>query len=230
MLRRLALRLGVVLLVLAIPAAALAARVHVRVEGPNATIFGPTEPLVAPVSGTFAPPAGPPVTVSAATPLGALERASRLADFYYRIESFSFGPYVAQIGRRAGSATTGWVYKVNGVSPPVSATAYRLRRGDRVLWYYARFGASGGPNTLDLVRVRRGCFRAFAVDDAGKRHDPGAVVFHVDGRTFRSRGAPCPSGHWHEIRATRRGMVRSRVIRVRRPLPPFGGPRLTGRR
>ncbi len=50
--------LGVGLLALALATPALAVRVHVRVEGANATIFGPTEPLVTPVSGTWSLPAG----------------------------------------------------------------------------------------------------------------------------------------------------------------------------
>ncbi len=234
MLRRLAVPLGLSVLVLTVTAPALAARVHVRVEGPNVTIFGPSEPLVTPVTGSVAPPAGPPVTVGADTPLGALERASRLADFYYRIESFSFGPYVAQVGRRAGTDVTGWVYKVNGVSPPVGATAYRLRPGDRVLWYYARFGASGGPKTLDLRRTKcRGGVQAVLVDDAGRAKPADHVVFVVDGRRVRdANGALCPRGHWHTLRATKRGAVRSRVVKAprnRRRASSFGAP-LAGRR
>lgn len=226
MLRRSLVHLGAAVLVLGLAAPALAARVHVRVEGPNATVFGPTEPLVTPVTGTFSPPAGPSVTLDADTPLGALERASRLADFYYRIESFSFGPYVAQVGRRSGSETSGWVYKVNGVSPPVSATAYQLKEGDRVLWYHATFGAAGGPKTLDLVRfsspacpagasgcVTVRCVRAQLVDDNGRRTVATGARFVVDGRARRGRnGSLCPRGHWHEVRATLAGAVRSEVL------------------
>ena len=69
--------LGVAALALALAAPALALRVHVRVEGATTTIFGATEPRLTPVSGTFSPPAGEPVTLDGATPLGALERASR---------------------------------------------------------------------------------------------------------------------------------------------------------
>jgi hypothetical protein len=233
-LRRSLVRLGAAVLALGLAAPALAARVHVRVEGPNATVFGPTEPLVTPVTGTFAPPAGPSVTLDADTPLGALERASRLADFYYRIESFSFGPYVAQVGRRAGSETSGWVYKVNGVSPPVSATAYRLQPGDRVLWYHATFGASGGPRTLDLQRTKcRGGVQAVLVDDAGRATPAEDVVFLVDGRRVRdANGALCPRGHWHTLRATSRGAVRSEVVRAPRSrprAPSSAGAQLAGR-
>ncbi len=221
--------LGASLLALALAAPALAVRVHVRVEGANATIFGATEPVVTPVTGTWSPPAGAAVTVNAQTPLGALEAASRRGEFFYRLESFSFGPYVAQVGRLSGTETTGWVYKVNGVSPPVGAHAYELREGDRVLWYHATFGPTGGPRTLDIVRFGRGCFRAFALDDNGRRHAPGEVVFHVDARRIRTRGAPCPSGQWHDIRVTKGGMVRSRVIHVARHVPPTAGPALGAR-
>ncbi|HEX2112568.1 MAG TPA: DUF4430 domain-containing protein [Gaiellaceae bacterium] len=211
--------LGVSLLALALAAPALAVRVHVRVEGARATLFGPTEPFVTPVTGAWAPPAGAAVALDAATPLGALEAASRRGELFYRLESFSFGPYVAQIGRLSGTETTGWVYKVNGVSPPVGAHAHELREGDHVLWYHATFGAAGGPRTLALqrrtpVRSRRGvrCFRALSVDDNGRRAVERDVVFRVDDRAVRSRsGRICLRGHWHAVRATKPGFVRSRV-------------------
>jgi hypothetical protein len=216
--------LGAAVLALALAAPALAVRVHVRVEGATTTIFGAGEPLLTPVTGTFSPPAGEPVTVSAATPLGALERASRRGEFYYRLEAFSFGPYVAQVGRHAGSETTGWVYKVNGVSPPVGANAYELEEGDRVLWYFARFGPAGGPKTLDLRTSTRTCFRAVIVDDNGKTEAARDVVYHVDGRVRPSAGGSiCPRGHWHSLRATKVGAVRSEVAtgpRFRRVAPP----------
>ncbi len=222
--------LGAAVLALALAAPALAVRVHVRVEGATTTIFGATEPLLTPVAGTFSPPAGEPVTVNAPTPLGALERASRRGEFYYRLEAFSFGPYVAQIGRNAAAETTGWVYKVNGVSPPVGANAYELKEGDRVLWYFARFGPAGGPKTLDLRRTAsRACFRAVLVDDNGRSEPARDVVFRVDGRARRSAsGSICPRGHWHSLRATKAGAVRSEVVtgpRLRRVALPA----LTGR-
>jgi Domain of unknown function (DUF4430) len=218
---------GALLLAFVLAAPALGARVHVRVEGATATIFGPTEPWVTPVRGTFAPPAGPAVTVNADTPLGALERASRLAEFYYRTEAFSFGPYVAQIGRNAAGGANGWVYKVNGVSPPVGADKHELKAGDRVLWYFASFGPSGGPKTLRLVRepaervdcIRepcpqpRRCYRAKAESDNGALTDARPATFRIDGRFVRSRfGRICPRPGWRSLRATKAGHVRSQVL------------------
>jgi hypothetical protein len=213
---------------LLVAAPALGARVHIRVEGASQTIYGSTDPFVTPVTGTIAPPAGTSVTVSAETPLGALERASRLGEFFYRIETFSFGPYVSQIGRYAAAATTGWVYKVNGKSPPVGASAYTLRAGDRVLWYFARFGASGGPKTLRLKRVvsrldcirepcpGQGvhvCYQAQAQDDNGRATPVTGVVFRLNGRRVRSAdGEICPNAGWRTLRVTKTGYVRSSVL------------------
>ena len=107
MLHRLAVSLGAAVLALALAAPALAVRVHVRVEGARTTIFGATEPRITAVPGAIQPPAGLIVTVGAATPFGALEAASRAREFFYRVQTFAFGPYVALIRRRAGKATTG---------------------------------------------------------------------------------------------------------------------------
>ena len=218
MLRRPLVVLGAALVALTLASPALAVRVHVRVEGASATIFGATEPLLTPRSGTIHPPDGPDVTVSGATPFGALERASVLGEFYYEVTSTSFGPYVSQIGRYAAAGATGWVYKVNGVSPPIGAVDYQLKDGDRVLWYFARFGASGGPKTLRITGWFRHpkCYRAWAEDDNGRRSTVGDVTFRVNLHVVRSAdGTICPGRRWHELRAKKEGHVRSQLV-VRR--------------
>ena len=71
----------------------------------------------------------------------------------------SFGPYVDQVGRYP-APVDGWVFKVNGVSPPVGADQVELKDGDTVLWYWAQFGDAGGPKTLAArARRRRRCYR-----------------------------------------------------------------------
>lgn len=216
MLRRL-LALGVlaVVVALAVPAVALAFTVQVRVEGAARTIFGATEPRVTPYVGALPVDGGGSVDLTEPTALGTLESASLAGEFFYRIQAQSFGPYVSQIGRLPAEGASGWVYKVNGVSPPVGADAKVVTAGDEVLWYYATFSDTGGPPTLDLARAGR-CYRAFSVDDAGKRTQATGVVFRVDSRSVRSQsGRICPVGHWHELRATKQGAIRSQVI-VRR--------------
>jgi hypothetical protein len=178
--------------------AALAVRVHVRVEGKSLTIFGSTEPALS----------------ATANPLDALESASLAGEFYYHVTLSAFGPYVDQIGRYAAGASTGWVFKVNGVSPPVGANAVTLKAGDRVLWYWATFGQSGGPSTLLLKATgRRSCYRVLAQDDNGKTTAARGATLHVDGRNLRARtGSRCLGRHRGQVRATLPGAVRSNAL------------------
>jgi hypothetical protein len=197
-LRRLALLGSTVVLAATLVPAALAARVHVRVEGRTTTIFGAPEPFVAPAS----------------TPLDALEDASILGEFFYHVKQFSFGPFVDQIGRYASSDTGGWLFKVNGASPQVGADKVTLKDGDRVLWYWSSFSASGqGQRTLLLTRTSRNCYRVVAQDDAGARAIPAGASLRVDGRTKRATGgAACVGKHVGLVRAFAPGAVRSNAL------------------
>jgi len=177
--------------------AALALRVHVRVEGKTQTIFGAAEPTLA----------------VKANALDALESASLAGEFYYHVTVGGFGPYVDQIGRYPAGGSSGWVFKVNGLSPPVGADAVVLKPGDRVLWYWATFGPNGGPPTLVLRRASRGCYRVLAQDDAGKTRAARGAVLRVDGRSVRARaGSACVGAHRGLVRATLKGAVRSNAL------------------
>jgi Domain of unknown function (DUF4430) len=209
----LAVLVAAIAIAFALPGSALALRVHVRVEGATTTIFGATNPLLAPYTGSIPVDGAAPIDQRGFTALGALEAASRQGEFYYKLTSTSIGPYVSQIGRNPGSDATGWVYKVNGVSPSVGADASLVKEGDDVLWYYATFTDAGGPPTLDLVRAGARCFRAYAVDDAGKRTPAAGVVYRLDSKSIRSAsGRICPTGRWGALRATREGAVRSQLV------------------
>jgi hypothetical protein len=178
-------------------AGALAAVVHVRVEGRNTTIFGATEPRA-----------------SGSNALEALESASIAGEFYYHVAQSSFGAYVDQIGRHPAGGSSGWVYKVNGASPPVGADKVELKDGDVVLWYWATFGDSGGPPTLRLARRADGCYRVTAQDDAGKAVSTAGVFLQVDGRVVRTQtGKTCPGPHRGLVRAVRFGYVRSNAVK-----------------
>ena len=196
--RRLLVLVAVAAAVLvAVPAALAAVRVHVRVEGKTQTIFGSTEPALS----------------VQANALDALESASLAGEFYYHVTTASFGVYVDQIGRYPASGSSGWVFKVNGVSPPVGADAVTLKPGDRVLWYWATFGPNGGPPTLVLRRASRGCYRVQAQDDAGKTSTARGAVLRVDGRLVRARtGSACVGAHRGLVRATLKGAVRSNAV------------------
>ena len=177
---------------------ALAARVSVRVEGRSMSIFGSLETRFE----------------AGANAMQALDVASIRGEFYYHVTQSSFGPYVDQIGRHAAGATTGWVFKVNGVSPPVGADKFDLNDGDRVLWYWATFGPNGGPPTLLLSRTGRNCYRVASENDQGVDRLAAGAVLHVDGRRVRTRaGRGCVGRHRGTVRATLAGAVRSNALR-----------------
>ncbi len=184
-------------LALTLASSALAASVSVRVEGKTMSIFGAAEPRV-----------------SAANALTALDAASFRGEFYYHLTATSFGPYVDQIGRYSAGGANGWVFKVNGVSPPVGADQVQLQDGDRVLWYWATFGATGGPPTLLLSRTSRNCYRVVSENDAGVDSAAAGAVLTVDGRKVRTRsGRACVGKHSGLVRAALTGAVRSNALR-----------------
>ena len=183
-----------------LPASAFAATVKVRVEGQTQTLFAPTE-----------------ATVTAASAQDALEQASLAGEFYYHVTVTGFGPYVDQVGRYGGTASSGWVFKVNDVSPPVGADKVVLKDGDRVLWYYATFGPTGGPPTLSVKASKKGCYVAQAFDDNGKAATVSGLVFHIGSkRTIKGNANVdvCPGPHpGLLVRATATGAVRSNAVK-----------------
>jgi Domain of unknown function (DUF4430) len=195
--RRLSVLAAIVAALVLVPSA-FAIGVHVRVEGKTRTIFGSTEPTLS----------------VKANVLDALDAASLAGEFYYHVKNTSFGPYVDQIGRYAATGSSGWGFKVNGVAPPVGATAVTLKPGDRVLWYWATFGPTGGPSTLVLQKTKRFCYRVLAQNDAGKTSPARGAILHVGSRTVRARsGSACVGRHSGLVRATLKGAVRSNALR-----------------
>ena len=187
----------VALAALLVPSA-LAARVSVRIEGRTLSIFNALETRFE----------------AGANALTALDAASFRGEFYYHVHQASFGPYVDQIGRYQASGASGWVYKVNGVSPPVGPNDQALNDGDRVLWYWATFGPTGGPPTLLLTRTGRNCYRVVSENDQGVDAAAAGATLHVDGRRVRTRaGRACVGKHVGTVRATLAGAVRSNALR-----------------
>jgi hypothetical protein len=181
---------------LVVASTAFAARVHIRVEGKTQTIFGATEPTL---------------TVKD-TPVDALEAASLAGEFFYHLTTTG---YVDQIGRYPAAGFSGWVFKVNGILPPVAASAVHLKDGDTVLWYYATFSGPAGPLTLEvensIVRGKR-CFFATGRNDAGHASRVRGVVFTLNGRRISSaNGVVCTRKARYAIRVAKTGAVRSRL-------------------
>lgn len=197
MLKRKLSTLAVTLLAaLLVTSAAAAATITIRVEGKTTTIFAPGGQKVA---GTNA--------------LDALEAASVAGEFHYALAEAQFGRYVSQIGKYPAAGSAGWVFKVNGASPPVGADQVVLKDGDQLLWYWAEFGPSGGPKTLTLQRLPGNCYRVLAVDDTGKSGVAAGAVLRVGTKPFRTTaGRACIGRHTGLVRATLAGHVRSNAV------------------
>ncbi len=184
---------------LALAPAAPAARVSIRVEGRTQTIYGKA-----------------PRAAEAETPLAALLRASLAGEFYVNVRETSFGPFVDQIGRFPAAGLSGWLFKVNGASPPVGAADVRLRDGDSVLWYWADFDATSfaGPATLQLRRTSARCYAAFAQDDNGTAAAARDVRIWITGvpKGVSGDGRFCVRGTRGLVHVTRAGAVRSNAL------------------
>jgi hypothetical protein len=197
--RRFCIFVAALVAALLVVPAAFALSVHVRVEGKTRTIFGSSEPTLSVKSNA----------------LDALDSASVAGEFYYHVQLASFGRYVDQVGRYPATGSSGWVFKVNGVSPPVGADAVTLKDGDHVLWYWATFGPKGGPATLSLrAGTKRNCYRVLAQDDTGGMKPARGARLHVGSRSVLARtGSACLGAHRGLVTATLKGAVRSNAIR-----------------
>ena len=193
----LAVLLSGLLLAAVLTSGALAAGVKIRVEGKTQTIYGATQPAI-----------------QADNVLQALDVASTAGEFHYALTTSSFGDYVSQIGKYAAAGSAGWAFKVNGVSPPVGADKVALEDGDVVLWYYATFGPTGGPPTLDLKRLPGNCYVVETVDDAGKRaRARNATLVAGKKRVRAPQGRACIGAHTGLVRAVAAGAIRSNAVR-----------------
>jgi hypothetical protein len=203
--RPVALLVALAAALLIVPSA-VAVRVHVRVEGKTRTIFGAVDPIVDVTS--------PSANAQPENALDALETASTLGEFFYHVTQTGFGPYIDQVGRFPAAGQTGWVFKVNGASPPVGADQVKLNAGDSILWYWAQFGVAGGPKTLALRRSGR-CYTAQTQDDAGKTTPANGATLRVGSRrgVAMPRGRACIGAHRGLlVRATLDGAVRSNAL------------------
>jgi hypothetical protein len=107
------------------------------------------------------------------------------------------------------------VFKVNDASPPVGADQVALANGDRVLWYFAEFGPTGGPPTLFLKKAAGGCYAATAFDDNHRVVAVSGLALRVGSKrtvAFRN-GQACPGAHRGLlVRAVATGAVRSNAL------------------
>jgi hypothetical protein len=134
--------------------------------------------------------------VPASTPLAALD--ARLATEHVGYHARDFGRcsprtagssrqlFVDRIARDRNRGRNGWFYKLNdlagtaGGADPSGIPGGRLRKGDRVLWFFCRFDAAAGS-----------CQRSLRITLADRIVRPGAqVAVRVRGYDNEARGRP----------------------------------------
>ena len=183
MLRRSLVLLAVVAPLSSLAGLAAAAQVDVRVEGKTQTIFGADEPRSsARTRWTRSTPAArwPSSTPTSRALVRPVRRPGRL------------------LPRRR---PTGWVFKVNGVSPPVGADQVQLKDGDTVLWYFAQFGADRRPaDARSLEPIERAA-------TARRRRTTRAWRQVPPASSSTSARRPCPHRRDASVRGSPHGLV-----------------------
>ena len=189
-------------------AAARSATAALRVEGPNGALESGTsyvtgtERIKKATSKQCKPHAGR-FRIPGPTALGIVNSAAnakrRLRPV--RVRNDSFGFFMCTIGGIVGTPPpapfSGWLYRVNHVSPSQSADTFRLHGGDRVLWAFTDFGPAG-TNTGDELSLRGvpagdadGTFEVHVVgfDFTGAMHDvAGATIAGASGAPTDANG------------------------------------------
>jgi hypothetical protein len=181
--------------------------------------------------------------VPAATPMAALalRRRTRVRFVDYgscsRRPADASGLFVKALGRFVNRGLDGWVYKVNGrlgtagaADPTGPFGDGRLRRRDRVVWFYCVYAERSCQRSLDLeAEVEDGELRVAvdAYDDDGEGVDAARAKVVVRNRRGRevAREVTDAEGRVsfalqpgrHTVHARKRGTIRSfeEVVRVR---------------
>ena len=210
--------------------AAAATKVNVRVEGAKATLF---EGDVSASAGSLLSNIGEDrsshscdVTsnggsgVAAATPSRALLAASEMPlgdrlgpigfEWYESFEDFVIG----RVGSEASSGDDYWQYWVNFKPGDVGGCAAPLRKGDRVLWAIAEYGAPALRLNAPKV-ARKG--RAFNVRVTSGATGKAVAGARVGGATTGASGLARLTlrfGSKRALGATKRGAIRSNIESV----------------
>ena len=214
--KRVLIIFSIAVLAVVFVSSAAAVSVSVRIEGKTRTLFGGTDPQLQVTS----------------TALDALVAAAHAGEIYYHLSTGSSGSYVDQIGLYPALASGGWMFKVNGVLPPVGADKVALKSGDHVLWYWANFDPAtfAGPKTLRLTisglthaeralerrtHAKLYCYAAVAQDDRGAITPANGAVLHVGSKRAvkTGKGRACVGPHRGLlVQATLSGAVRSNKL------------------
>ncbi|MEM2865340.1 MAG: prenyltransferase/squalene oxidase repeat-containing protein [Candidatus Bathyarchaeia archaeon] len=174
------------------------------------------------------------------TPLGALDRASRMGGFNYLVNDTAWGLYLWSIKNESASGSSGWLYRVDYVMPWFGADSFILGKTSppepphkEVLWYYGDWTLKPTKLTVDKLEVESG--EPFNVevewynDTAGSWLPLQGAIVHVDGEDYTTDPDGCisiiksvTSIKSYTIYAEKNGYIRSNRATVK-VSPPMGG-------
>ena len=220
-------------------ARAQGARVRVMVVGKAGTIV---EALSVRARETVVRASGRACRVAASTPLAALAAALGKRRVAWHVRDFgrcerrrarSSGQlFVDRVRGERNAGQDGWVYKVNDLARSAGAAdraARRLRRGDRVLWFFCRLDAASRScqRSLRVVTERAGGLPGSALEVLVQGYDdqrravavPGATVSLGPASAVTGPGGfaslPRPAAGDHLLGASAPGLVTSFPVRVK---------------
>ncbi|MDZ4232148.1 MAG: prenyltransferase/squalene oxidase repeat-containing protein [Candidatus Pacearchaeota archaeon] len=159
--------------------------------------------------------------VKAATALEAVEAGSLQCGYSYVIENTDFGSYLSSVAGETAQGVSGWLYRVNWISPSIGAADFDLVQGDSLLWHYG----IGSTQPLRLTTGNETYTTGSQVSGIVQTYDgtswaglEGASVL-VAGETFQTTAGGSfafladESGVF-EVRAEKEGFVRSPIAVV----------------
>jgi hypothetical protein len=137
---------------------------------------------------------GKSVTIKGATALGLLGQAAKTTSSLRPLlitDAFDFGLGICGVGASKVSGKASWYLKVNHKGATVGGDAFKLKRGDEVLWSYATSYPYPNELALEAPDTALGGMpfevRVFSYDEKGKRKPvSGATVTAASGPTDAS--------------------------------------------
>ncbi|MGC8848944.1 MAG: hypothetical protein ACP5K1_01910 [Candidatus Bathyarchaeia archaeon] len=172
------------------------------------------------------------------TPLGALDRASRMGGFNYLVNHTAWGLYVWSIKNENASGASGWLYRVDYIMPWFGADSFVLGKASppepphrEVLWYYGVWTLKPTKLTVDKLEAKSG--EPFNVevnwynDTAGSWLPLQGATVHVNGESYTTEPDGCVSiiksvAESYTIYAEKDGYIRSNRVTVK--VLPYEGP------
>lgn len=94
--------------------------------------------------------------IKAKTALDIVKNGATICNYTYFIEQTSWGPYLKKINNEEAFGMIGWLYFVNYELPMIGAADYILGLGDKVLWYFGKWGWLPTRLTLEKQQVKPG--------------------------------------------------------------------------